>query len=746
MSQLFNLERYIGDVSGATLAAWLRAADLDSTHMHGDTVTAWTDRMGLDTTVEGSPYYSDGSESNCPMPGVVVTANTDRIEHDAVAGIHSAEQIIVWVGRLNNSPRSLSSFNQYLFNLVSTNAATAAIRVDSGGQIVVNYRLSASPGTAQEEDVNQTAPQNQVRVFVFRKTATTIELWINQQQVVSASDTGDLDTAVSGLMCWGNHPTTDSPTRQTLHELAIINGEMTNTELREMIRGLMASYVDQCAVVPGKRVVAASDLVVTGETITQVRGPAIAIRNGVRHLFCCPAAGGDELGVLHATASIDDPDNWTFDGLEVIAGSARDPAGVGVWHDTTNDRWVLVYDDQTTGNLYTTTLDATNLETVVTAEAAVLSADATYAYRHTCLLQVGDRVRLYVDRRTTGAHAGSPVTSGHGDIVAYDFAASAGVPTSGNITALNSGNALLTNSDTDWHWNGDDIGRPDVIYSGGLFWMLADGFTYDSNPNNTYPHSIGLFVSTDGITNWRSPIADNPVLTYWHDSLQNELVSDACWDVWRNDFPCFYYHGAPELQEGDIFVARVKDWLAPIELRGGLSRAGRIETVAAGALTLTELQADDGYTQLLSDSLDAKGAAEAVQNKLPVSGNIASTLDGTVTAEDIADKRTFKFPENGSEIDATNFVDAVASQAGPVTVCFRVGDVLEENVVVASITSATISGSGATVGTPALHTSRRKVNVPLTSITATPGNYTVTLTFVATDTEQYVVRGTLQVA
>jgi hypothetical protein len=118
---------------------------------------------------------------------------------------------------------------------------------------------------------------------------------------------------------------------------------------------------------------------------------------------------------------------------------------------------------------------------------------------------------------------------------------------------------------------------------------------------------------------------------------------------------------------------------------------------------------------------------------------------GTVTAEDIADKRTWKFPKSGSSIISTNTVPLAASQAGTATVCFDLNGVLESNVTVASVSTPTVTGTAATIGTPVIHTSKRKVNIPLTSVTATAGRYTVSMTFVATDSEQYVVKGYLQV-
>ena len=121
------------------------------------------------------------------------------------------------------------------------------------------------------------------------------------------------------------------------------------------------------------------------------------------------------------------------------------------------------------------------------------------------------------------------------------------------------------------------------------------------------------------------------------------------------------------------------------------------------------------------------------------------TGSGTVTAEEISKDRTWAFPHPGSRRTAANYIEATASQAGPLTVCFDLNNVIPDNAVISSITSAAISGSGATVGTAVQHTSKRKVNIPLTSITATAGEYTVTLTVVATDSEQYVVRGVLEV-
>lgn len=121
------------------------------------------------------------------------------------------------------------------------------------------------------------------------------------------------------------------------------------------------------------------------------------------------------------------------------------------------------------------------------------------------------------------------------------------------------------------------------------------------------------------------------------------------------------------------------------------------------------------------------------------------SVSGTVTAEDIADKRTWKFPKSGSSIISTNTIQLAASQAGTATVCFDLNGVLESNVTVASVSTPTVTGTAATIGTPAIHTSKRKVNIPLTSVTATAGRYTVTMTFVATDSEQYVVKGYLQV-
>ncbi len=204
-------------------------------------------------------------------------------------------------------------------------------------------------------------------------------------------------------------------------------------------------------------------------------------------------------------------------------------------------------------------------------------------------------------------------------------------------------------------------------------------------------------------------------------------------------------------------VASAAEIVAAINADATQTTARTAATDAANrsATIISSLADETTGLQAIKDtatSTDGKltSARAAKLDTLPDSGVVATADDvssagGTVTAEDISKKRTWTYPTSGSELDASNYVKAAAGQTGPVTTCFDLNKVLEENVVVASITSETISSSGATVGTPVAHTSKRKVNVPLTNITATTGNYTVTLTIVATDSEQYVVRGVLQV-
>lgn len=217
----------------------------------------------------------------------------------------------------------------------------------------------------------------------------------------------------------------------------------------------------------------------------------------------------------------------------------------------------------------------------------------------------------------------------------------------------------------------------------------------------------------------------------------------------------------------------------------GAGAATKIDATATGAdkidfgtvpeEVLATFNADSDYIALKSNvagigpslvtidskTSDAKAASESADTKLSTarlakvdnllaSGTYATDADvaaaaGTVTAEDISRKRTWRFPESGSSIVSSNTVPVAASQSGTVTVCFDLDGVLEENVVVASTSTPTITGSAATIGTQVVHTSKRKINIPLTGITASVGDYVVEQTFVATDTEQYVVRGVLRV-
>jgi lysophospholipase L1-like esterase len=220
-----------------------------------------------------------------------------------------------------------------------------------------------------------------------------------------------------------------------------------------------------------------------------------------------------------------------------------------------------------------------------------------------------------------------------------------------------------------------------------------------------------------------------------------------------------YLH--PNTAGGPVFGAAAYRALedAAADIQPTVKRA--VERLEIPAAAVTAINADATQTTARTNAATAATNSDTLTGRLTSgraakldslldSGSVASSDQvigsGTVTAEEISAKRTWIFAvPSGDIIAASNYVQAKASQAGPVTVCFDLNNVIPSNAVVSSITSATISSSGATVGTAVKHTSNRKVNIPLTSITATTGNYTVTLTVVATDSEQYVVTGTLQV-
>lgn len=155
----------------------------------------------------------------------------------------------------------------------------------------------------------------------------------------------------------------------------------------------------------------------------------------------------------------------------------------------------------------------------------------------------------------------------------------------------------------------------------------------------------------------------------------------------------------------------------------------------------------------------ARTAAEAVQGKLPDgdramagAGTTATNLDqvsggggGTVTAEDVSGRLTWEFPQQGSSVIASNTVEISTLPSGKsIKAQFDLSGVLDEDAVVATASSQAITGTGNTVGTPEIHTSKRRVLIPITAV-PTAGLYIVSMTFRATDEQDHTVKGYLQV-
>lgn len=121
--------------------------------------------------------------------------------------------------------------------------------------------------------------------------------------------------------------------------------------------------------------------------------------------------------------------------------------------------------------------------------------------------------------------------------------------------------------------------------------------------------------------------------------------------------------------------------------------------------------------------------------------NTATTLQA-VSAENVSDRYTWKFPASGSSTTASNTVAVNAGFIGDTQ--FDCNTIIEDGSTINSVSSVTVSDSGATVGTIRLHTSRRRFLVPLSAV-STPGRYTVTATFVTADSQTIVAKGTLEV-
>lgn len=128
------------------------------------------------------------------------------------------------------------------------------------------------------------------------------------------------------------------------------------------------------------------------------------------------------------------------------------------------------------------------------------------------------------------------------------------------------------------------------------------------------------------------------------------------------------------------------------------------------------------------DSLSFNGAGENKPNG--------------VTADDIGEEYTFRFPRSGSGVLAGNRVEVNAGFNA--SIAFDVAGIIEAKTTIASVSSVTVSDSGATVGSIVLHKGKRKFMCPLSSVTTT-GIYTVTATFATVDSQTLIVRGTLVV-
>lgn len=184
---------------------------------------------------------------------------------------------------------------------------------------------------------------------------------------------------------------------------------------------------------------------------------------------------------------------------------------------------------------------------------------------------------------------------------------------------------------------------------------------------------------------------------------------------------------------------------ARTQLASGLWVASAtVDLAAAGAGPVTATFLGLGQLAGIVDAtIDASGVVLAGATSADVQSIVVASTS-IPTAEQISDDRTFKFPSVAKNGTSPNYVIVKKGQAGPVTVAFDLSEMLPAEVVISSVTSATIANTGATVGTPVRHTSFRKVNVPLTNINTTAGDYKVTLTVVATDSEQYQVDGILR--
>ncbi|QDV86934.1 LamG-like jellyroll fold domain-containing protein [Planctomycetes bacterium TBK1r] len=507
------------DISGCVV--WLDPSTLTALS-DGDDVTSWADSSGEGNDAAGSgtdhPTYQDGSEyySDMPFVGFAAAGGDGRLTVSADSTINSSAVTYAMRVRLTNL--EAASSGTWLFNKVATNAATVALRVLSGA-FQAFCRLAAAPSTALSvADDSPTA--SGWMTLIVRHNGTNLQVWIDGEFAFQVSASGVIDTAVSGDLVIGNHPTTDIGAAFHLADFVLYDVAVTNSDITDLHNWMSERY-------PNSEYADTAELLSTGNRGCAVAGAA---KTGLaaNHMIVAEVAGN----VRYYTSTTGSPHTWTDQG-QIIAGStirAVELVYVGsTWY---------VYLDDATGNGTIRLFTGSDLSSLTEHASSPVITGASGAYvRAPAVIEESGEWVMIVDRRTDS------IAGLEGDLVRY-------TSSDGISWTYDSFNSPVM-SPTGVGFEGSDLTHPQIYKLGESHYLLLyAGYNklhhFAVSNASTYPHELAMAESFDLIS--FSRVNKNPLLTNGHGvgAFDGEYKSDPyLWDDGENFV--LYHTGAADV-------------------------------------------------------------------------------------------------------------------------------------------------------------------------------------------------------